>query len=86
MLAENGQGLDAFLEKIFHADNVTAQEEQKLQDFFPEGCFFRYEGNEKPPIGSVAVMRGSADIEDACTGCSLDTCEVRKAPYKGISS
>ncbi len=75
--------LDDFLDKLFGTQDISAQESEKLKTFYPEGCFFHWDGTGMEPTGSVIAMRENPTIEDVCRGCSADPCAVRKTPYHG---
>jgi len=73
--------LDELSKIILKGQNPTSSEGEKLKTFFPEGCFFNWDGVGNMPIGSLSVMRGNLTIEKACEGCRIYPCEVRKASF-----
>ncbi len=72
---------DDFLRHVFNAQNVTGEEKARLIKFFPEGCFFNWDGKGEEPIGSMSIMRGFSTVEEACRPCRIEECSVRRAPY-----
>lgn len=61
---------------------LSEGEQADLQRFFPEGCFFHWDGKGEVPVGS-AVIWATAKIErqtnaQVCKACNCkDECGVR---------
>jgi hypothetical protein len=61
---------------------LSSQQAEEMQRYFPEGCFFHWDGQGEPPIGSeivyqTAKVRGDTHSQ-VCMACSsLESCVVR---------
>ena len=62
----------------------TIQDLLDLRNFFPEQCFFHWNGMGTVPIGSLVVFNESESVEEACGGCNVRDCPVRMRPNPNL--
>lgn len=66
----------------FNRHRSDAQKLLDLRIFYPQNCFFHWDGKGQVPLASKTLFETHASIEEVCRGCRETDCKVRQAPYE----
>jgi len=69
---------------LFNTSQPTMQELLNICDFYPEGCYFFWNGSDQLPESSLMLFRHYGSALDVCKGCRVRDCKVRLAPNPNL--